>query len=74
MDGHKLPYGRIQFKETDLCIDICCECGETYHLDGDFIYYVQCGACQRVYELDPFIALIPSDEEKAGEGLWVLSK
>ena len=34
------PHGWIQWKGTDVCIDLHCECGSHGHVDGDFVYYV----------------------------------
>lgn len=64
---HPEPHGWIQWKGTDVCIDIYCECGAHLHHDGDFMYYIQCGKCQRYYECDGHIRLheIPAEEIKA---------
>jgi len=42
-------HGWIQWKGTDVCMDFHCVCGEHTHLDCDFTYLIQCGACKRVY-------------------------
>ncbi len=34
--------GWIQWKGTDVCIDLHCVCGNNGHVDGDFMYEVQC--------------------------------
>lgn len=52
------PYAWIQFKGSDLCMDVHCKCGEHTHIDGDFIYFVKCGKCGTVYELNGHIELI----------------
>ena len=49
------PHGWIQFKGTELCLDVHCECGEISHIDSDFVYYVECGYCGIIYELSGFI-------------------
>ena len=43
------PYGWLQWKGTDVCMDFHCKCGEQTHLDTDFTYLIQCGKCKRVY-------------------------
>lgn len=52
------PHGWIQWKGTDLCIDIHCRCGKSTHFDGDFMYYIQCPYCERVYAANGFIELV----------------
>ncbi len=54
---HPAPHGWIQWKGTDVCIDINCECGALLHHDGDFMYFVRCPKCQTVYECDGHIKL-----------------
>lgn len=57
--GDDVPaHGWAQWKGTDLCMDLRCGCGELAHLDADFAYSVECGACRRVYLLDPHIRLV----------------
>jgi hypothetical protein len=55
------PHGWIQWKGTDVCMDFHCKCGELGHLDGDFVYYVKCGACGQVYELSGHVEAHPID-------------
>lgn len=63
------PYAWIQWKGTDVCADIYCECGEQTHLDDDFAYYVKCGACGRVYRMCASVILMPvTIEEVEAEG------
>lgn len=60
----KNPHGWIQWKGTDVCIDIHCKCGESVHFDGDFMYYVRCPYCNQIYEANGHIELIPVDEKE----------
>jgi hypothetical protein len=57
----------VQWKGSDICMDWWCECGEQYHVDGDFLYAVQCGACGKTYSLDPHVRLISPPEDWAGD-------
>ena len=41
----QLPDTFIQYKGTDLCMDLYCKCGEATHIDGMFKYRVQCEEC-----------------------------
>lgn len=52
------PNGWIQWKGTDVCIDIYCECGEQSHYDGKFMYGIKCPHCKREYHVNPHIQLI----------------
>ncbi len=52
----------VQWKGTDVCIDIWCKCGAHLHFDGYFMYWL-CPHCETRYACDPRINLveIPSD-------------
>lgn len=52
------PHGWIQWKGTDVCIDLHCECGTHGHYDGDFMYAVQCEDCGRKYAVGSNVKLI----------------
>lgn len=56
------PYGWIQWKGTDVCMDIHCECGELFHIDGDFAYAVECPYCGTMYSCNGHIELIKIEE------------
>lgn len=51
-------HGWIQWKGTDVCIDLHCVCGSHGHFDGDFMYSVQCMDCGRKYRVGQNVALI----------------
>lgn len=57
--------GRIQWKGTDVCMDVLCVCGNGGHVDGDFVYYLHCPKCGRYLAVDPVVQLVevPEDEE-----------
>lgn len=55
----KKSYGWIQWKGTDVCIDIHCKkCNELTHFDGDFMYFITCVKCGTIYEANGHIELI----------------
>lgn len=60
------PHGWIQWKGTDVCVDIHCACGEVSHFDGPFMYFVCCPACGEVYEANGNIELIPRGKDFQG--------
>ena len=41
----------LQFKNTDICIDLFCDCGESSHYDGDFARFAKCPHCGQIWEL-----------------------
>lgn len=58
------PTGWIQWKGTDVCIDLHCVCGHHGHLDDDFTYYYRCPKCDRIYALSQTVQLIELDKEQ----------
>lgn len=57
------PHGWVQWKGTNACIDIHCECGVLGHIDGEFVYSVKCPNCGRLYFLNGHIQLIEFEED-----------
>ena len=51
------PHIWIQWKGTDVCCDIHCECGAHLHHDGRFMYFVKCPHCQTIWEVGTHVAL-----------------
>jgi hypothetical protein len=58
------PHGWIQWKGTDVCIDIHCQCGELSHFDGEFMYVIQCPYCHRKYMANGHIQLIEIEDHQ----------
>ena len=58
-------HGWIQWKGTDVCVDLHCKCGHHGHYDGDFLYFYKCPACGSKYALGQNVKLIPLTEEQA---------
>jgi hypothetical protein len=52
------PHGWIQWKGTNVCMDIHCKCGDLTHVDESFAYNVKCGTCGTVYMCNGHIELI----------------
>ena len=57
--------GWIQWKGTDVCIDLDCVCGASGHVDGDFMYQLLCPECGRRYLAGANIKLIELTPEEA---------
>ena len=73
------PYGWLQWKGTDVCIDIRCPCGWHGHLDGDFLYHVECPECRTVYALNGHIELVKLEDfsgagcvHRLRDGAWIV--
>jgi len=60
-----IPHGWIQWKGTDVCVDLHCACGHHGHFDGYFFYFYECPACRAKYALGQNVKLIPLTEEQA---------
>lgn len=54
----KGPHGSIQWKGTDVCLDVRCSCGEYTHVDAEFAYYIRCGACGKLWAACANIRLV----------------
>ena len=57
------PHGWIQWKGTDVCMDVYCACGHHSHIDDEFCYHVKCPKCGVVYFCNGHIELIQIEEE-----------
>lgn len=64
-------HGWIQFKGTNLCMDLRCDCGQLSHIDGDFLYFMKCGYCGKTYELNGRIELIERIETEIDRDIRV---
>ena len=59
------PTGGIQWKGTDVCMDVHCKCGKHTHIDDDFTYYIECGECGAIYQVSQNISLNELPPEQA---------
>jgi len=57
------PHGWIQWKGTNVCMDIHCKCGESSHIDASFAYFFKCNHCNTVYMLNGHIEMIELEVE-----------
>lgn len=65
-----MPHGWVQWKGTDVCMDVRCKCGAFGHIDADFAYNVKCIECGTIYTCSGFIEFI---EVKEANGNCVVS-
>lgn len=60
------PWTFIQWKGTNLCMDLRCTCGTHSHYDGYYMYYIRCADCGQVYMLGSRITCVPvTHDERA---------
>lgn len=61
------PCAFIQWKGTEVCADYWCLCGNSFHLDAEFAYAVECPYCNRKYEVSSMIELREFRPEELSE-------
>ena len=59
-------YGWIQWKGTDVCMDMHCSCGQLGHIDAEFAYFYEC-VCGKRYAIGSVVKLIELTAEQAIE-------
>jgi hypothetical protein len=59
------PHGWVQWKGTDVCIDLHCKCGFHGHYDGDFLYFWECPICHAKYALGCNVKLIELTKDQS---------
>ena len=52
------PHAWIQWKGTDVCMDVRCSCGNHGHVDADFAYYVRCSHCGKLWAMCANVRMI----------------
>lgn len=55
----------VQWKGTDVCIDLYCKCGVHEHYDGKCLHYYECWSCGAKYAIGLNIKLIPLTENQS---------
>ena len=58
------PYAWIQWKGTNVCMDLNCACGALVHVDAEFAYYVRCPHCRRIYAMDGHVRAVELTDEE----------
>jgi len=59
------PYIWIQWKGTNVCCDISCDCGASLHFDGDFLYFFKCPSCGQVWEVGTHVPIYKVNDNRA---------
>ena len=58
-------HGWIQWKGTNVCVDLHCKCGCHGHIDGGFFYFYECPGCETKYAVGQIVKLIALTPEQA---------
>ena len=62
----------IQWKGTDVCMDLHCpKCGWHNHYDDYFCYAVECAKCKAVWIMNCFVTFREPDPANKDESYWV---
>lgn len=56
----------IQWKGTEVCMDLICVCERHLHVDAGFAYAVRCPYCARVLVIGTRVAVMEDDGRYAG--------
>lgn len=59
-----LPHGWVQWKGTDVCMDVYCKCGYHSHIDASFAYNVKCPKCGTIYDVNGHVEFIEIEQER----------
>jgi hypothetical protein len=59
------PFGWIQWKGTNVCMDVHCSCGALTHVDAEFFYRFQCPECGSKFAVGQNVLMIPLTDEQA---------
>jgi flavoprotein len=64
------PHGWIQWKGTEVCIDLHCSCGHHGHVDADFFYAYRCAGCGKCYHVGSYVKLVEATPEEVAADGW----
>ena len=57
-------YGWVQWKGTNVCMDIHCGCGYHGHVDADFFYFYRCPKCSKLFAVGQVVNMIALTPEQ----------
>lgn len=69
-DDKGISSGWIQWKGTNICMDIYCICGAIDHVDDEFFYSYECKDCGVRYAVGQNVKLIPLTKEQEEDYNW----
>lgn len=56
----------VQWKGTDVCMDVHCRCGTMGHIDASFAYFYKCLKCGVLFAVGQTVRLYPMDSSIVG--------
>ena len=56
-DERDTPQGKIQWKGTNVCMDVWCACGTHSHIDAYYAHMFRCWRCGKTYFVSPYVNL-----------------
>ncbi len=59
------PHMWIQWKGTNVCCDVYCDCGAHLHFDCDFLYFFKCRECGQVWESGTHVNMYKVTDHRA---------
>lgn len=57
----------LQWKGTDVCMDVVCLCGDQFHVDSYFAHAVRCPHCGKVMQFGTQVAVREAPSDWDGE-------
>lgn len=60
----------IQWKGTDVCMDVTCRCGVHGHIDAEFAYFYKCNECGTISAVGQTVRLYPLEASYAASKDW----
>jgi hypothetical protein len=64
------PNGHIQWKGTEVCMDLYCSCGKDSHIDASFAYHFRC-SCGKLWAISPYVKLVEINDADVINGCIV---
>lgn len=63
------PHFWIQWKNTNICGEVRCECGYDGRFEGRFFYFFRCPDCGKVWEVGTHVAIYEVTDDRAKHSL-----
>lgn len=60
-------HASLQWKGTNACLDVHCQCGKHGHIDDWFCYFYKCLACGRTYAIGETVRMYECSPEIAAD-------
>jgi hypothetical protein len=67
-DARSGPHTYIQWKGTDVCMDVHCSCGKRSHVDAEFAYHIRCPHCRQLWAMCSHVRMVAIDDAELVNG------